>query len=270
MLSRLAPARRRFVLGVLALVAVGVLVVAVVVVSAVLRGRQTSIVDQERPGPVLLLPGYGGSVSSLSALADRLRSAGRDVTVVTLPDQAQGDLTTQADALGSAADATLARTGASSVDLVGYSAGGIVARLWVNEGGGASHVRRLVMLGTPNHGTDLARFGTLVPGSCPVACQQLATDSALLSRLDREGIPAGVVALSVWTTQDDVVVPPQSAVVEGVPSPSLQSICAVDTVNHSRLPTDPLAQRLVQQALGTGPLPTWGPADCTRLGGLSS
>jgi triacylglycerol lipase len=270
MLSRLAPARRRFVLGVLALVAVGVLVVAVVVGTAMVRGRQTSTVDQARPGPVLLVPGYGGSVSSLSALADRLRSGGRDVTVVTLPDQAQGDLTIQADALGSAADTALARTGAASVDLVGYSAGGIVARLWLSEGGGASRARRLVMLGTPNHGTDLARLGSLVSGSCPVACQQLATDSAVLSRLDREGIPAGVVALSLWTTEDDVVVPPQSAVVDGVPSPSLQSICAADTVNHTRLPTDPLAQRLVQAALGTGSLPTWGPADCRRLGGLSS
>jgi len=269
-LSRLAPARRRFVLGVLALLAVGALVVSVVVVSAVHRRRQTSIVDQARPGPVLLVPGYGGSVSSLSVLADRLRSAGRDVTVVTLPDQAQGDLTTQADALGAAADAALERTGAVSLDLVGYSAGGVVARIWVSQSGGAAHTRRLVMLGTPNHGTALARLGTLVSGSCTIACQQLATDSAVLSRLEREPLPAGVGSLSLWTTQDDVVVPPQSAVLDGVPSPSLQSICPLDAVNHTRLPTDPFAQRLVQEALGAGALPTWGPADCTRLGGLSS
>lgn len=265
MLSGLAPARRRLVLGVVALLGVAVLVLAVVVGSAVVRGRQVAAVDQATPGPVLLVPGYGGSVASLSSLAERLRTAGRDATVVTLPDQAQGDLTTQADALGAAVDAALTRTGAASVDLVGYSAGGVVARIWVGESGGANRTRRLVMLGTPNHGTDLARLGTVFSGACPTACQQLATDSGVLSRLDRDPVPAGVVAVSFWTTQDDVVVPPQSAVLDGVPSPSLQSVCPQDTVNHTRLPTDPLAQRLVLEALGTGTLPTWGPGDCARL-----
>ena len=265
MLSGLAPARRRLVLGVLALLVVAALAVAVAVGSSVLRGRQTKPVDQSAPGPVLLVPGYGGSVASLSSLAERLRVAGRDATVVTLPDQAQGDLATQADALGAAVDAALSRTGAASVDLVGYSAGGVVSRIWVSESGGAARTRRLVMLGTPNHGTDLARLGSLFSGACPTACQQLATDSAVFSRLDGDPLPSGVVVLSLWTTQDDVVVPPRSAVLDGVPSPSLQSICPQDAVNHTRLPTDPLAQRLVVEALGTGPLPTWGPADCTRL-----
>ena len=264
-LSRLAPARRRFVLGVVALLGIGVLVVGVIVGGAVLRGRQTTVVDQATSGPVLLVPGYGGSVASLASLADRLRSAGRDVTVVTLPDQARGDLTDQADVLGTAAEAARTRTGASSVDLVGYSAGGVVARIWVAQGGGASQVRRLIMLGTPNHGTDLARLGSLFSGACPTACQQLATDSGVLSRLDRAPLPPGVRAVSIWTTQDDVVVPPQSAVLDGVPSPSLQSVCPQDTVNHTRLPTDPLAQRLVLEALGTGAIPAWGAGDCARL-----
>jgi len=264
-LSRLAPARRRFVIGVLVLLG-GLVVLAVALgASAAVRASHTAPVAQDAPGPVLLVPGYGGSVASLSALAQRLRAAGRDATVVTLPDQARGDLTTQADALGAAADAALARTGAASVDLVGYSAGGVVARIWLGESGGAARTRRLVMLGSPNHGTDLARLGSLFSGACPTACQQLATDSAVLSRLDRNPVPAGVLALSLWTTQDDVVVPPQSAVLEGVPSPSLQSICAQDAVDHTRLPTDPVAGRLVLEALGTGPIPTWAPADCARL-----
>jgi len=254
-LSRLAPARRRFVIGVLVLLG-GLVVLAVALgASAAVRASHTVPVAQDAPG----------SVASLSALAQRLRAAGRDATVVTLPDQARGDLTTQADALGAAADAALARTGAASVDLVGYSAGGVVARIWVAESGGAARTRRLVMLGSPNHGTDLARLGSLFSGACPTACQQLATDSAVLSRLDRDPVPAGVLALSLWTTQDDVVVPPQSAVLEGVPSPSLQSICAQDAVDHTRLPTDPVAGRLVLEALGTGPIPTWAPADCARL-----
>lgn len=264
-LSRLAPARRRFVLGVLVLGVVAVVVVVALVSVAAVRAREARPVDQATPGPVLLVPGYGGSVASLSALADRLRASGRDVTVVALPDQAQGDLTDQATVVATAADAARARTGAASVDVVGYSAGGVVARIWVAEGGGAAKVRRLVTLGTPNHGTDLARLGGLVAGACPTACQQLATDSAVLSRLDREPNPPGVVTVSIWTTRDDVVVPPQSAVLDGIPSPSLQSVCPQDTADHGRLPGDRVAQAMVQEALGPGPVPAWGPEDCARL-----
>lgn len=262
MLSRLSPARRRFVLGLVALA----LVVAVVVVAVVVvRGRSVAAPDQSRPGPVLLVPGYGGSEESLAPLATALRGAGRDVTVVSLPDQARGDLDGQTQALGAAVDQARSRTGAASVDLVGYSAGGIVVRLWVTEDGGRDVTRRLVTLGSPHHGTEIAALGTVVSGTCPTACQQLAPDSAVLSRLDSEPLPAGVVLLSLWSTSDDVVLPPGSAVIAGVPSPSLQSICPGSTVRHGGLPGDRLVQGLVTEALGSGPLPTWTTADCTRL-----
>ncbi len=263
MLSRLAPARRRFVLGLVALL----VLLAAVIAGLAVRSRSTSATapDQSRPGPVLLVPGYGGSVASLAPLAGSLRASGRDVTVVDLPDQARGDLADQAASVAATAAAVLARTGAASLDVVGYSAGGVVARLWVTENGGGEQVRRLVTLGSPHQGTDLARLGSLVSGSCPTACQQLATDSPVLARLDGEPLPAGLVALSLWSTDDDVVLPPSSAVIDGVPSPSLQSICASDTVRHSGLPGDRLVQRLVGEALGPGTLPTWGPQDCARL-----
>lgn len=262
MLSQLSPARRRLVVAVVGLLVVLVLVLAVVVGFA---RREAPAPDQSATGPVLLVPGYGGSQASLAPLAAALRGQGRDVTVVTLPDRAQGDLAGQAEALGSAVDAVVRRTGASSVDLVGYSAGGIVARLWVTQDGGAARVRRLVTLGSPHHGTEVAALGSLVAGACPTACQQLATDSPLLARLDRDGIPAGVVFVSLWSTGDDVVVPPSSSVVDGEPSPSLQSICSGVRVNHGGLPADPLAQALVEAALGAGALPTWSSADCSRL-----
>jgi triacylglycerol esterase/lipase EstA (alpha/beta hydrolase family) len=244
-----------------------VVVVAVLVTALVVahRGQGVGGVDQSRPGPVLLVPGYGGSVTSLESLAASLRTTGRDVTIVDLPDHALGDLTDQATSLAAAARVALDRTRAGSVDVVGYSAGGVVARLWVTEDGGATSVRRLVTLGSPHHGTDLAELGALLQGTCPVACQQLSPSSPLLARLEAEPLPAGPEYLSLWTARDDVVVPPSSAVIDGVPSPSLQSICPASQVRHSGLPSDPLVQRLVAEALARGPVPTWGPADCTRL-----
>ena len=40
---------------------------------------------QDVVGPVLLVPGYGGSTGSLESLADLLRGAGRTAIVVSLP-----------------------------------------------------------------------------------------------------------------------------------------------------------------------------------------
>jgi triacylglycerol esterase/lipase EstA (alpha/beta hydrolase family) len=263
-LDRLAPARRTFVLVVAAVLAALAVVAGVVALTA-LRGRLVTPVDQGTAGPVLLVPGYGGSAASLQSLATRLRESGRDVTVVDLPDRAQGDLSAQSDALGTTANDVLARTGARSVDVVGYSAGGVVARLWATEGDGPGKVRRLVMLGSPLHGTDVARLGTLVSGTCPTACQQLAPDSPVLSRLDNEPLPGGVLGLSLWTAGDEVVQPPTSSVEDGVPSPSIQSVCAASRVNHGGLPNDRAVQAMVLEALGTGAIPTWQPGDCGRL-----
>ena len=150
-----APARRRLVLTVLALLAVVVVTLAAFFLVRRVGESDRVAVDQGQPGPVLLVPGYGGSTGSLQSLAAKLTQSGRDATVVRLPGDGTGDLNESAAALGTAADDAMARTGSPSVDLVGYSAGGIVARLWVADGG-ADVTRRVVLLGSPNHGTSLA------------------------------------------------------------------------------------------------------------------
>ena len=251
MLSSLSPARRRLVLIAIGLVAAGIAALVVVVVSR----PGTKPVAQSVAGPVLLVPGYGGSTTGLSVLADYLRAHGKDVTVVSLPDGGQGDLNVQAQTLATAVGAVRARTGAKVVDVVGYSAGGVVARLWVRSHGGASQARRVITLGSPHHGTDLASLaGSLVPGACPTACQQLAPSSALLAGLNAgDETPTGPTFVSIWTTFDDVVLPPSSASLQGAVDFTVQSVCASDQVKHSGLPTDQLVEAMVRAELGSGP-----------------
>lgn len=251
MLAALSPARRRLALAIGSLAVVGLLVVAVLVVRQVL-GARVDPVAQDDPGPVLLVPGYGGSTERLEPLAAILEQAGRDVTVVDPAGDGTGDLGDQADVLGAAADAALIRTGAGSVDVVGYSAGGIVARLWVRDLGGASQARRVLTLGSPNHGTDVAGIASeLVPAGCPAACQQLTPSSELIRRLNAgDETPDGPVFVAVWTTLDEIVTPPDSARLDGALNVTVQSVCPGSQVLHGGLPEDPAVAAILAASLG--------------------
>lgn len=236
-------------------------------VAGSLRGGDVEPVAQDKPGPVLLVPGYGGSLQSLSVLAAALRRSGRDVTLVALPDGATGDLRQQAKTLGTTAKAALARTSAGSVDVVGYSAGGVVARLWVKDFGGGDLARRVVTLGSPHHGTGVAGVAVdLAPSQCPTACQQLAPDSALLRSLDSgEETPPGPAFVSIWTTDDQTVTPPDSAALIGAVDFSMQSVCAGIRLAHGDLPESAVVIKAVELELQATPVVQLGASDCTRL-----
>ncbi|MGZ4609744.1 MAG: esterase/lipase family protein [Actinomycetes bacterium] len=223
-------------------------------------------VAQDRPGPVLLVPGFGGGTASLERLAARLRAAGRTATVVPLPGDGTGDLTAQTVALDVAVARAIA-SGAASVDIVGFSAGGVVARLWAADHKGAAKARRIVTLGAPHHGTDLAALaGVLAPGSCPLACRQLVPGSALITRLNQgDETPDGPEWVSIWTAQDQVVTPPDSARLTGARNVVVQKVCAGRAVAHGQLPTDPVVEGLVLRALGAKPFVAPTPADCAAL-----
>jgi triacylglycerol esterase/lipase EstA (alpha/beta hydrolase family) len=259
------------VLTLLALVAVGVAVVAAVLVGGrpvESRGAEPGPPAELPPGPVLLVPGYGGSVASVQPLADRLTAAGRDATVVPLPGDGTGDLREAADALGAAAAAALGRTGADSVDVVGYSAGGLVARLWAADGG-AELARRVVTLGSPHHGTGLAALASnRMPERCPVSCQQMVPGSELLTELNAgDETPEGPDWISIWTTQDAVVTPTETARLDGALNLPVQEVCADAQVDHHGLPAAPLVQAMVvEQLAGDDPVEL-DAGDCSRLGG---
>jgi triacylglycerol esterase/lipase EstA (alpha/beta hydrolase family) len=264
LLDRLAPRRRLLVVLVLGVV---VVVLAATLVRAYLDrvARPAGSPDQSRPGPVLLVPGYGGGQGALSALAARIRAAGRSAQVVPLPGDGTGDLTAQAAVLDGAVVRAL-RAGAPSVDLVGYSAGGVVIRLWLARFGHAPAARRVITLGSPLHGARIAAIGSaLVPDACPTACQQLVPGSSLLAGLDATPLPAGLPWLSIWTQDDETVTPPDSARLPGAVNVPVQTVCADARVQHGQLPTDPLVIGLVLRAIGTAPVAVPGRADCAPL-----
>jgi triacylglycerol lipase len=230
-----------------------------------------SPVDLSTVGPIILVPGYGGSDTMLETLANRLHSAGRTTIVLALPDDATGDLNVQAGILAARVTEAL-NAGAPSVDLVGYSAGGIVIGLFV-----AAHpkeVRQVVTIGSPLHGTEIAALAVTLNVSssvCPTACRQMAPGSSVLASLDAaEPAHTGVPWMSMWTTDDQVVLPPDSARFTGATNIVLQDVCADDTANHLNLPADPLVAGLTLRALDTSGAGSPSASDCSNLRALGT
>ena len=251
MLDALSPQRRRLVLGAGGLALLLIMTVAVV---AVIRVAATSHpVPQSAPGPVLLVPGYGGNVDSLRPLAAALRSAGRTAVIVEPVGDGTGDLRMQAEHLAEVAERVRDDAGAASVDVIGYSAGGVVARLWVRDDGGAEVARRVLTLGSPHHGTSQAALGAEFAGGCSDACEQLVPDSDLLRRLNAgDETPAGPLWATVRSTSDQVVTPIDSAALSGALNVLVQDVCPGSTTAHGDLPSNPVVLAVLGSVLGVG------------------
>jgi triacylglycerol esterase/lipase EstA (alpha/beta hydrolase family) len=260
MFASFSPRRRLVVLGA-ALLAVAVAVAGLVV--ALWPERQPT---PGGPVPVVLVHGYDGTPASFDVLSQRLRAASRQVVVVQLPDRGTGDIETSAGVVARAVD----RTHAARVDLVGYSAGGIVVRAYLGEPGRAQHARHVVLLGSPNHGAQLAGLAAMLgPQVCTGACAQLVPGSTLLNHLNQvvrgSEVPRGPDVTSIWTALDQTVTPPTSAVLAGARNVRLQDVCANSRVDHGGLVRDPLSVGLALRALSGTLDGQPGHADCASL-----
>jgi len=232
-------------------------VVVLVVLAIVLFARARYDVDVpltdlavEDGVPLFLVPGYGGDPASMGAVERLLEERGRRVVSVALPGSGRGDIVSSARALGE----VITEEGASEVDVVGFSAGGLVARTFVQQEGNDAKVRFLVLLGTPHHGTRLAGLATaLDPSLCARGCRQMIPGSRFLRTLNsRDEGSAGTASTNIYSADDGVVTPPESARLAGVRNIRVQDLCPGAQVPHSRLVTDPIALGLVVVALDGG------------------
>ena len=103
--------------------------------------------------------------------------------------------------------------------IVGHSMGGLVARAWIARLGGAARAARLVTLGSPHHGSSLARA---VPGRC---ARELRRGSAWLAQLEAAEAGHGRVPLtSIYSRHDEFLAPQDSARLEGAQNIALERL----------------------------------------------
>jgi triacylglycerol lipase len=93
-----------------------------------------------------------------------------------------------------------------SIDIVGFSMGGIVSRYYVQRLGGINRVQRFITIASPHRGTWTA-YGSMRPG-----CVQMRPDSKFLQDLNRDvSMLERINFTSIWTPFDLMIVPANSS-----------------------------------------------------------
>lgn len=168
----------------------------------------TRIYPDSRQPPVLLLHGYGCNSGYWAHLLPLLDAARISHATVDLEPVAS-DIDDYVPLVEQAVRALCAATGSDRVAIVAHSMGGLVARAWMRVHGSAA-VARVITLGTPHHGTALARFGL------GKNAFQMRPGSAWLRALaESEDAAARALVTSLYTHHDNIVSPQESSRLEG-------------------------------------------------------
>ena len=220
------------------------------------------------PRPVILVHGtLANRTNEWQALSPLLKNDGYCVFAPNLGGpsptsylQATGPIEQSAAQLAAFVDQVLAATGASKVDIVGHSQGGMMPRYYINNLGGDAKVNALIGLAPSNHGTTLLGltklaqvFGLTEPiGSVCTSCIQQIAGSEFITALNAGGeTRPGVRYTVIQTRYDEIVTPYTSAFLSGpnVTNITLQDHCLLDASDHISVAYDRVALRFVQNAL---------------------
>jgi triacylglycerol esterase/lipase EstA (alpha/beta hydrolase family) len=225
------------------------------------------------PYPVVLVEGtFASMFNSFEAVSPDLVNNGYCVYAFnygqTLPGTgifATGNISASAAQLSTEVNKVLSATGASKVDIVGWSQGGMMPRYYINNLGGAAKVNMLVGFAPSNFGTNLdglqellTQFGLegLVTAELSVtceACDQQLEGSSFLTGLNATPTVPGVKYVVIETADDEVVTPFTNAFLpaaSNVQNITLQNQCPQDHSDHISIPYDSNALQDMVNALG--------------------
>ena len=183
---------------------------------------------------VVFVHGLGGHRGNFLPMGAYFSMLGRRRWVTVGFDEG-ADVEQMADALVAYVDQLYAVNAMGSqhvIEIVGHSLGGIIARLALEDAAFRARVRRLVTLGSPHRGTDMARWLR------SHTVERLRTDSALVARLCTQlpwDTTAGYPPMTcLWSASDLLISPPENATLEGAHNIHLPDATHLSFVTHPR------------------------------------
>lgn len=160
------------------------------------------------PYPVLVVPGWGTPHWHTRYIARLLEREGMYAIQLKFPMLGVGDMRDSAELLAEDVDATIEGLGRGKVNLVGYSLGGLIARIYLQELGGHRHLGRAVFVGAPQDGVY-----TAYPACFTKAGRQVIRGSGFMRDLNSAS-PCGCdepKCLSIYLSRDVIILPSRSA-----------------------------------------------------------
>lgn len=179
------------------------------------RGTAITPVPDDGHRPVVFVHGFGGAPGNFLPLRAWLWTKGLKRTYA-FEQPGEGSLEDAAGVLSAYIQAVLevnALPPEAQVDLVAHSMGGVVARLALDDRATRARVATLVTLGSPHAGSHLARYANTTRALA------LRPGSTAMVRLDAQlpwaGSPGWPRLVAFWSPADVIVIPAESARVEG-------------------------------------------------------
>jgi len=158
--------------------------------------------------PILFVHGWNSSGTVWNTMIGRFQADGWTPAQTNnwSYNTAQSNVTT-AGQLSTKVDQILSATGASKVDIVTHSMGGLSSRYYLKNLGGTAKVDEWVSLGGPNHGTATAYL-------CfwNTSCFEMQPGSSFLNALNSGDETPGAVNYGTWWSPCDEVINPDSSV----------------------------------------------------------
>jgi triacylglycerol lipase len=186
--------------------------------------------------PILLIHGYQCNRGFWLWLRRALARSGRQVATISL-NPVFDDIDGYVEPVARRIEEICAATGAERVTLVGHSMGGLVSRAYLRRHG-AARVAKLITLGSPHRGSMLAKLGLGENG------RQMVPGSQWLKELNAPGAVPLPETVSIYSCQDNYVMPQDSSLLEGA------KVVPVAGIGHLEMAFSPEIERLLLAALG--------------------
>jgi len=179
--------------------------------------------------PILFVHGYTSDASAWNTMISRFQADGWESNrLFAYTFSSTKSNASIAQDVKARVDQIRATTGATKVDIITHSMGGLSSRYYLKNLGGQANVDDWVSLGGPNHGTTWA-YGCFFFSPC----NQMIPGSSFLNGLNSGDETPGAVNYGTWWSPCDELINPDTSVILSGAS-NTQTSC----MGHSALRTD--------------------------------
>ena len=183
--------------------------------------------------PVLLVHGIAHNASAFIQMKAKMQKRGWIHVFTMNYSTFNRKLVEMVGELSWQVDKVIEITGASRIDIVAHSLGGIVSRYYMSSKTGQGKIRNLVTLGAPHKGTYLSPLLKTFTFNKSLS-NDLYIDSPLLKSLQQKAVSKNSTITSIYSKYDWTVWPQDNCFVEGSPSSAFKNI-KLDFVSHISL-----------------------------------